>query len=322
MPDPQIRIIYFGTPDFAVAALEALVHDGFNVVAVVTAPDKPSGRGLKLQQSPVKVKALALNFPVLQPESMKDELFLKELSSFSPDIQVVVAFRKLPAAVWQLPKLGTFNLHASLLPQYRGAAPINWAVINGESQTGLTTFFLDDKIDTGKIILQEVMPIESHDDAGQLHDRMMTAGAKLVSKTVNLIVTKQVALTDQASLEPGNVLHNAPKLNKENCRIAWDHPATAIRNFIRGLCPYPGAIAELNTGTEVVYLKIFKTSLISSEMMLQAGEIATDNKSFIRVGTGAGFLEILELQVAGRKRMPVVDFLRGTKLEPGLKFVS
>jgi len=151
---------------------------------------------------------------------------------------------------------------------------------------------------------------------------MMTAGAKLVSKTVNLIVTKQVALTDQASLEPGNVLHNAPKLNKENCRIAWDHPATAIRNFIRGLCPYPGAIAELNTGTEVVYLKIFKTSLISSEMMLQAGEIATDNKSFIRVGTGAGFLEILELQVAGRKRMPVVDFLRGTKLEPGLKFVS
>jgi methionyl-tRNA formyltransferase len=314
MKENELRIVYYGTPDFAVPGLEILLQNGLNVVAVVTAPDKPAGRGLKIQQTPVKLNALAHGIPVLQPLSLKDPLFLAELSSFSPDIQIVVAFRKMPEAVWQLPAYGTFNLHASLLPKYRGAAPINWAIINGETETGITTFFINEHIDTGKVILQERIPIAPADDAGILHDRLMLAGAELLLKTVRLIASENLILTDQAALLPGEVVPAAPKLNKDNCRINWQKSAREIHNFTRGLSPYPAAHAELVCEEGPVGMKIFKTDIQTEGDALAPGQIRSDGRKFLQVGTADGIIDLLEIQAAGRKKMSIGEFLRGFRL--------
>ena len=307
------RIIFFGTPEFAVASLAKLVEGGFSVVAVVTAPDKPSGRGLKEHASPVKEFAKTCGIPVLQPVNMKDPIFLAQLSSYKPDLQIVIAFRMMPRQVWSLPPLGTFNLHASLLPQYRGAAPINWAIINGESETGVTTFFLNDQVDTGKILLSEKIGIGPDETAGELHDRLMEAGSELVINTVNGILSGSITEIHQESLvdDPGS-LKKAPKIFREDCRINWNQDAVTIHNFIRGLSPFPGAFTEIKMpdGSSQT-LKIFRTFPEYVENQDNPGEFITDRKSYFRIGTLNGQINILELQISGRKIMNAADFLRG-----------
>lgn len=294
-----------GTPDFAVPTLQTLVENGVNVVAVVTAPDKPSGRGLKLAASPVKEYALSQQIPVLQPVNLKAESFLEELRSYRANLQIIVAFRMLPEVVWAMPELGSFNIHASLLPQYRGAAPINWAIINGEKETGVTSFFLKHEIDTGDIIFQERVPVEAQDDFGSMYEKLKHKGAALALKTVRAIEQGEVPNQPQ---EMHVELKHAPKIFKETCKINWSQPAEAIHNFVRGLSPYPSAWTELQGKT----FKIFKTeALPEKDYGLSPGEVKTDNKTFLHVQTGSGVLNVLELQMEGKKRMAVADFLRG-----------
>lgn len=303
----KLRIIFMGTPEFAVESLQKLIEKGYHVVAVVTAPDKPAGRGLQLTPSPVKAYALSKGIPILQPERLKNPQFLEELKSYHADLQVVVAFRMLPEAVWNMPPKGTFNLHASLLPQYRGAAPINWAIINGETQTGVTTFFLEHEIDTGKIIFQETEPIHPDDNVGTLYQRLMRKGGELVVRTVQAIEEGDYPQVPQPHLE---VIKNAPKIFKETCEINWNQPTEAIRNFIRGLSPYPAAWTYLNGKT----CKIFRATV--AEMSTEPSELQwkTDHKTFLHFKTSDGWLAIEDLQLEGKKRMGIEEFLRGAKL--------
>ena len=307
-----MKIVYMGTPDFAVESLRALVENGFNVVGVVTMPDKPAGRGHKIQFSPVKQYALENNLPLLQPENLKDETFLAELKALRADLQIVVAFRMLPEAVWNMPCLGTFNLHASLLPQYRGAAPINWAIINGETETGVTTFFLTHEIDTGNIILQEKTPISSEETAGELHDKLMKMGSELVLKTVKLILDGKAQGTPQPQVAE---LKLAPKIFKETCKIDWRQPAQEIYNFVRGLSPYPAAWTEIVSPTgEVLALKIFETRFENVETD-NYPSLHTDNKTFVKIAVPDGYLYLTSIQLPNKKRMKTEEVLRGFSLE-------
>lgn len=313
MDKKDLRIIYMGTPDFAVGSLRALHENGYNVVGVVTMPDKPAGRGHKLQFSAVKQYALDNNLRLLQPEKLKEEAFLTELKSLEADLQIVVAFRMLPEVVWNMPRLGTFNLHASLLPQYRGAAPINWAVINGETETGVTTFFLTHEIDTGNIILQEKTRIEETDNAGDIHDRLMAMGAQLVLKTVDEILDGNVQEQPQQQTDR---LKQAPKIFKDTCRMDWKKTTTELYNFVRGLSPYPAAWAELTLPNgERLGIKIFETKKELAAHNMAAGLLVTDNKTYIKVSTPDGYLHLLSVQLAGKKRMGVGELLRGYKME-------
>ncbi len=299
-----------GTPEFAVPSLEILIENKFNVVAVITAPDKPQGRGQKLTPSPVKECALKYNVPVIQPTNLKSPEFIEDLKSYQANLQVVVAFRMLPEIVWSMPALGTFNLHASLLPQYRGAAPINWAIINGEKETGATTFFLKHEIDTGSIIFQEKETILDSDDVGSLYDRLMKKGARLVLKTVQAIEKGDYSSIVQAS---NAEIKHAPKIFKETCQINWNQSSEAVRNFVRGLSPYPGAWAVLN---DKVY-KIFKCEVKKSAVgtgKLAVSPLQTDAKTYLYVKTADGWLSIEELQPEGKKKMNIQEFLRGNKI--------
>jgi methionyl-tRNA formyltransferase len=294
-----------GTPDFAVPSLQTLVENGFNVVAVVTAPDKPAGRGLKLAQSPVKEYALSQNIPVLQPPNLKAGEFLEELRSYQANLQIIVAFRMLPEAVWSMPAKGTFNIHASLLPQYRGAAPINWALINGEKVTGVTSFFLQQQIDTGDIILQDQVAINDQDNFGTLYEKLKHAGAALALKTVRAIAAGTV--TTQPQPHSGE-LRPAPKIFKETCQINWNQPAAQVRNFIRGLSPYPTAWTTL----EGKVLKVFAAELMEEQATdLEPGSFRTDHKTYLHLATAAGTLSLTDLQLEGKKRMTIEEFLRG-----------
>jgi methionyl-tRNA formyltransferase len=304
--DP-LRIIFMGTPEFAVPSLEVLIQNGLNVVAVVTAPDKPQGRGQKMVGSPVKECAVRHGLPVLQPTNLKSPEFLATLKGYNAHLQIVVAFRMLPEAVWAMPPQGTFNLHASLLPQYRGAAPINWAIINGETETGVTTFFLKHEIDTGSIIFQEKEPIDTNDNAGTLYERLMHKGAALVLKTTQAIAQGEHPSTPQ----PENVtIRHAPKIFKETCQINWNQPAAAVRNFIRGLSPYPAAWAIINGKS----FKIYRASIHSVGTTATPGTIDTDQKTFIRVSTADGWLSLEELQAEGKRKMTPQDYLAGNKI--------
>ena len=302
----DLRIVFMGTPEFAVAALEALVKEELNIVGVITAPDKPKGRGRQLAGSPVKEFAVKHNLNVLQPTNLKSEEFIQELKNLEADLQIVVAFRMLPEMVWNMPPIGTFNLHASLLPQYRGAAPINWAIINGETETGVTTFFLQHEIDTGNILLQEKEPIYANDNVGSLYERLMQKGAELVVKTVRLIQSEKTEPRPQAEVSD---MKFAPKLFKETCEINWGWSATTIHNFVRGLSPYPAAWSVFNE----VQFKVFETE-VEPDKKMEPGQPESDNKTFIRIGCGKGAVLIKELQMEGKKRMFTEDFLKGNKL--------
>lgn len=316
MEKKDLRIVYMGTPDFAVESLRALIEGGYQVVAVVTMPDKPMGRhGSVLQSSPVKKYAESVGLPVLQPEKLKDEAFLTELRSYQADLQIVVAFRMLPEVVWNMPRLGTFNLHASLLPQYRGAAPINWSVINGDTETGVTTFFLSHEIDTGMIIKQKHLPIADTDDVEKVHDALMTMGAALVTETVDLLLEGKANATPQEEFyKDPSELRPAPKIFKDTCRINWNQPVKRIYDFIRGLSPYPAAWTELVAadGSKQV-LKIYQSEKIIEAHTLAVGTIRSDKKSFLDVAVPDGFLRLHSLQLAGKKRMNISDFLNGNK---------
>ena len=302
-----------GTPDFAVASLKAIIEGGYHVVGVITTPDKEAGRGKKIRISAVKEYALTQNLKILQPEKLKNKEFLEELAALKADLQVVVAFRMLPEAVWDMPELGTFNLHASLLPQYRGAAPINHALINGEKVTGVTTFFLDKKIDTGRIIDRLQVPIDEKDDFETLHDRLMQAGAQLVVDTIERIRKGEVTPVDQSGLiKPGEVLHPAPKIYKDFCRIDWNKKPEDIYNFIRGLSPYPCAFTFLNTSDdEPVMTRIYKSEYEISAHQTFPGTVSVEKSNTLKVAVEGGYLYIKELQLPGKKRMKTEDFLRG-----------
>jgi len=320
MTKEELKIVFMGTPAFASESLKALVEGGYNVVGVVTTPDKPSGRhGSILQASAVKQYAISHDIPVLQPEKLKNEDFIEQLKSMNPDLQIVVAFRMLPEAVWNMPRFGTFNLHASLLPQYRGAAPINRAIINGEKETGVTTFFIDHNIDTGKIIRQERIPITETDNAGTIHDILMTTGAKLVTQTVDLLLINDGVIESfsQDALYSGNeTLHQAPKIFNEDCQIDWTQPATRIYNFIRGLAPYPAAWTYLiNADGSRLQLKIFETAKIIECHTYKHGTIVTDGKNHLDIAVCDGFIRIMSLQLSGKKRMGIKDFLNGMKID-------
>jgi len=296
-----------GTPDFAVASLDALVQANFDVVAVVTAPDKPAGRGQKLNESAVKKYAVEKGIPVLQPEKLKNPEFIEELRSYQADLQVVVAFRMLPEIVWNMPAKGTINLHGSLLPQYRGAAPINHAIINGEKESGVTTFFLKQEIDTGDIILSDSVPIADDETAGELHDKLMVVGANLLVKT--LLALEANNITEQP--QPQNTdLKHAPKIFKEDCKIDWNSPAQTIHNLIRGLSPYPTAFTSLNEKN----LKVFKAEIEDKEPGIVAGGFLTDGKTYLKFAAKDGFIKLLDIQYEGKKRMLIEDFLRGMRL--------
>ncbi|MBL4658273.1 MAG: methionyl-tRNA formyltransferase [Flavobacteriales bacterium] len=309
-----LRIIFMGTPEFAVASLDAIVKAGHNVVAVITAPDKGVGRGQQIQESAVKTYAVQNNIPILQPTNLKDPEFLEELKSYSADVQVVVAFRMLPEIVWAMPPKGTINLHASLLPDYRGAAPINWAIINGDSETGLTTFFIEKEIDTGKVLLQERVAVPHDWSAGDLHNELMEKGGALVVKTIAAMEVDGQQAVDQSTLETTADVRLAPKIFKEDCRIDWNKPAEDVYNHIRGLSPYPAAWSELSLPDGTAHsIKIFKTR-ITYESAGEAGSIETDGKNEWNVACGEGSLKLKEIQLAGKKRMRVSDFLRGFEL--------
>ena len=306
------RIIFMGTPEFAVPSLQVLVEHGFEVVAVITAVDKPKGRGQKVTPSPVKVYAQEQGIPILQPKNLKAPDFQKELSSYNANLQVVVAFRMLPEAVWNMPDIGTFNLHASCLPQYRGAAPINWAIINGETETGVTTFMIRHEIDTGSILFQEKEPIYPSDTAGTLYERLMNKGSQLVLKTVKQIASGEYQLHPQ---NESGMLKSAPKIHRETCQINWEQSAERIRNFVRGMCPYPAAWTTLNTKDGMKKCKVYKvTNTQKKDSGLAPGEYTTDNTQYIHIQTNDYLLAIENLQMEGRKRMPVADFLRGNTL--------
>jgi methionyl-tRNA formyltransferase len=305
-----MRLVFMGTPDFAVASLEILLNNGYEVAAVVTAPDKPGGR-LGVQESAVKKFALARGLKILQPEKLKNPEFLEELRALKADLQIVVAFRMLPEVVWNMPPLGTMNLHGSLLPKYRGAAPINWAIIRGENETGVTTFLLRHEIDTGDLLFQEKIPIGPDETAGELHDRMMQIGAQLVLKSVQALEIGQAHPVPQADTEATH----APKIFHETCRLDFEQSARDVHNFIRGLSPYPGAW----TSWEGKTLKIFRSSLLDAGTCPESerkapGTVISDGKNYLKVAVSDGFVGVLELQLEGKKRMPVRDFLNGHKL--------
>ncbi len=316
MKDYQsLRIIFMGTPEFAVASLDALVKAGCHIVGVVTAPDKPAGRGMKLTETAVKQYAVANGLPVLQPEKLKNPAFIEELQSLQADLQIVVAFRMLPEIVWNMPPMGTINLHGSLLPQYRGAAPINWAVINGEKMTGVTTFKLKHEIDTGDILLQESFPIAENETAGEVHDRMKIIGAHLLVKTIQGIAEESLEEKPQVFFEKENnqpiILHHAPKIFTETCRINFEQPVANVHNLIRGLSPFPGAFTILHHKT----LKIYRTEKQPLTHEQTPGTHSTDGKNFLRFACTDGFLLVKELQLEGKKKMGVEEFLRGYRFE-------
>lgn len=321
MEKKDLRIVYMGTPEFAVESLRRLVEGGYNVVGVITMPDKPAGRGHKLQYSPVKQYALSQGLPLLQPEKLKDESFLESLRAWQADLQIVVAFRMLPQVVWDMPRMGTFNLHASLLPQYRGAAPINWAVINGDTETGITTFFLKHEIDTGEVIQQVRVPIADTDDIGIVHDRLMMLGGQLVTETVDAILSGHVTTIPQEEMAFGEILRPAPKIFKETCRIQWDSPAKRIYDFVRGLSPYPAAWSELHLPTgEILTVKVFETEKLPAVHSLTVGSIQTDGKKYLHVAVADGFIGIRSLQLPGKKRLAVDELLRGFHLTDEARF--
>ncbi len=309
MNTADTRIVFMGTPPFAVASLDALVKAGFTISAVVTAPDKPAGRGLQLQESAVKKYAVENNLPVLQPVKLKEPGFISALEAINANVFVVVAFRMLPEIVWNMPPMGTINVHGSLLPSYRGAAPINWAVINGEKETGVTTFKLKAAIDTGNILLQDKLPITDADTAGTIHDKMMVLGANLLVTTLDGIINNTLAEKDQEGIinNDPNLLKHAPKIFTETCTINWNNTAESVFNLIRGLSPFPGALTKLDD-------KIFKIFAAQKEICSHqspAGSVLTDNKTYLKFASKDGYLHIADLQLEGKKRMQVADFLRG-----------
>jgi methionyl-tRNA formyltransferase len=309
--DPKsLRIVFMGTPEFAVASLDALVKNGFTLVGVVTAPDKPAGRGMKLQESAVKKYAVQNNLRLLQPEKLKNPGFLEELRSLKPDIQIVVAFRMLPEQVWNMPPMGTINVHGSLLPQYRGAAPINWALINGEKETGVTTFKLKHEIDTGNILLQEKLPIAENETAGEVHDRMKELGASVLLKTIEGLANGSLEEKPQEQAENELPVKHAPKIFTETGKIDWNKPVDEVHNLIRGLSPFPGAFTSLNTKM----LKIYRSEKEYGTPSVFPGTIQTDNKTFLKFACIDGFILIKELQLEGKKKMMTEDFLRGYKV--------
>ena len=310
-----MKIVFFGTPEFAASQLEAILAAGYEVAAVVTMPDKPAGRGKKLQCSEVKKTALAHGLPLLQPEKLKDPDFLQELASFQADLFVVVAFRMLPATVWKMPPLGTFNLHASLLPQYRGAAPINHAIINGETETGLTTFFLNEEIDKGAVILREPIRIRPDETAGELHDALMELGNQAVVKTLRMIERNEVQTVTQEVLAAGMALKEAPKIYKDFCYVRWEQDCKTIYNHIRGLSPYPAAHTQLQSDQgECVDLKIYAAQIEPCAHGKQPGQVETDHKTFLKVAARDGYLRLTQLQQAGKNAMGIEELLRGLRL--------
>jgi len=314
MHPKDIRIVFMGTPDFAVESLKALLENGYHIVGVITAPDKPAGRGRQLSESAVKKYALENKLTILQPEKLKNPEFISELESLKADLQIVVAFRMLPEIVWNMPRLGTFNLHASLLPNYRGAAPLNWAVINGETETGITTFLLSHEIDTGQILFQEKVGIAENDTVGDLHDRMMELGAGLVIKTVDALVEGSIEPIDQEHLvENTERIKQAPKLFKDECRIDWTKDSESVRNLIRGLSPYPAAWTELEhpEKAEILTAKIYYSSRDNSSLPAAPGTLLTDNKKYLKIACPDGWLSITDIQLSGKKRMKIDELLRG-----------
>ena len=311
----NIRIVYFGTPEFAASQLEAILAAGFDVAAVVTMPDKPAGRGKKIQFSEVKKTALAHGLPLLQPEKLKDPDFLSQLATYQANLFIVVAFRMLPAVVWKMPKLGTFNLHASLLPQYRGAAPINFALINGETETGLTTFFLNEEIDKGDIIMREKATIRPDETAGELHDELMLLGNRIVVETIKKIGQGCLSTQNQEEFAGNRPLKSAPKITKEFCRINWHQDCLTIFNHIRGLSPYPAAHTQLVSGQgNSIEMKVFASEIEAETPTLPVGTVVTDNKTVLKIMAEDGFVRLIQVQQAGKKSMSVADFLRGTQL--------
>ena len=319
----NIRIAYFGTPEFAASQLEAILKAGYEVAVVVTMPDKPAGRGRQIQYSDVKKTALEHGLPLLQPEKLKDPTFLEQLASYQANLFVVVAFRMLPAVVWQMPELGTFNLHASLLPQYRGAAPINFAIINGETETGLTTFFLNEEIDMGAVIMREKVGIRPDETAGELHDELMMLGNKLVVETIKKVEQGIVEPLPQEQLAEGQSLKPAPKISKEFCNIDWDQDRLTIYNHIRGLSPYPAAHTQLISEMgERIEMKVFSSEMEACHPDMPVGSVVTDNKKFLKIAIKDGFIHLTQVQQAGKKAMPIADFLRGTRLDGLWKTVT
>lgn len=320
----QLRIVFMGTPEFAVESLDILVKNNYNIVGVITVPDKPAGRGQQVQESAVKKYALKKGLNILQPEKLKDENFIKQLRDLKADLQIVVAFRMLPEVVWTMPKIGTFNLHGSLLPQYRGAAPINRAIINGEKETGVSTFFLQHEIDTGKIIFREKTPIGENETAGEIHDRLMVIGANLVLKTVKAIEENNYPQISQSELiANGEQEKHAPKLYKDDCKIDWSKNATDIHNFIRGLSPYPAAFSSFVAPDGKNYsVKLFKTEKEITSHEHTASTIITDSKSFLKIAVKDGYIIVHELQLAGKKKMATNEFLRGFPVNNDWKAIS
>ncbi len=316
-----MRIVFMGTPDFAVASLEKIIESGQQVVAVVTAPDRPAGRGQKLMPSAVKEAALKHNIPVLQPEKLKSEEFIAKLKNINADLFVVVAFRMLPEIVWNMPKFGTINLHGSLLPQYRGAAPINWAVINGEKETGVTTFFITHEIDTGNILEHRKIQISEKDNAGTIHDRLMMVGAELLAETIGKIKKNEIKAQPQENFIGKLELKHAPKIFRETCKINWNNSTEKIYNLIRGLSPYPAAYSDLSEEVKQnVSIKIFESIKENNKTNIP-GHLETDGKTYLRIYTNDGSLSILSLQYPGKKRLSIEEFLKGNKIHEGAKFV-
>ena len=312
----KIRIAYFGTPEFAASQLEAILAAGYEVAVVVTMPDKPAGRGRKIQYSDVKKTALEHNLPLLQPEKLRDPDFLEALAAYQANLFIVVAFRMLPAVVWQMPELGTFNLHASLLPQYRGAAPINFAIINGETETGLTTFFLNEEIDKGAVIMREKVHIRPNETAGELHDELMLLGNQVVVDTIKKIEDGNICALLQEELAEGQALKTAPKITKEFCNIDWNLDCQTVFNHIRGLSPYPAAHTRLvSDGGETIEMKVFSAEIENCQHDLPVGSVVTDNKKYLKIALSDGFIQLTQVQQAGKKAMPIDDFLRGTQLD-------
>lgn len=308
----KLKIVFMGTPDFAVESLKCINKSGFDIIGVITSPDKQAGRGLKIQQSPVKKYATEVKLTILQPENLKNTHFIDELKSLKANLFVVVAFRMLPKDVWNMPEFGTINLHASLLPNYRGAAPINWVLINGETVTGVTTFFIEEKIDTGKLILQEKVKINENDTAGKLHDKLMITGANLLVKTLHQIEQGNIQSTPQDEvLKQSKVLKPAPKIFKKECRINWQKPSKDIYNFIRGLSPYPCAWTKIISKEKELILKIFNSSINFENHNLEPGTIISDNINYIKIAVKDGFIEATDIQIEGRKRMKTAEFLKG-----------
>lgn len=323
MNKEDLRIVYMGTPEFAVESLKCLVEGGYNIVGVVTMPDKPMGRHQDvLQPSAVKQYAVEQGLKVLQPVNLKDESFIEELRSLQADLQIVVAFRMLPEVVWNMPPMGTFNLHASLLPQYRGAAPINWAVMNGDTETGITTFFLQHEIDTGEVIQQVRIPIADTDNVGVVHDKLMALGGKLVTETVDNILIGNIRPIPQEKMMTSEPLRPAPKIFKDTCKINWDQPVKKVYDFIRGLSPYPAAWTEMkDTSGKSYTLKIYETAKELCQHNDPNGLLVSDGKTYLKVALQDGYLQLKQIQLVGKKRMSVEDFLRGFRITEDLMVI-